>query len=322
MVHRGTPVITFSTIQILRFISALLVMFHHLEITRSGNRGVYIFFVISGFVMYNKLFSTDRPAAFYFFTNRLTKIFFLYWMALVLLYIVAPFKLDASVIKTILLVPNHPPWLRVSWSLTFELYFYFFTGAVVYLLPGNYARAFFLLYLIACSITVTLYLSGQIEIKGSPINFLLGKHTWDFLLGLLSGYLSNIIFRSIKVSIVVPACLVGFVLLSVAFIYPSDNLLSVFMEGIVPMALVCFSTAYESRLALPKKIAFFFNKLGDASYAIYLFAPVAGVIIPGRSIADKVIIIISTIGFSVLINQAIENKALHYLRKRIYRLSI
>jgi exopolysaccharide production protein ExoZ len=295
-------------------------MCHHLDITRSGNRGVYIFFVISGFVMYKKLFSPGRPAAFYFFTNRLTKIFFLYWLALILMYFVLRFSLDASVIKTIFLLPNHPPWLRVSWSLTFELYFYFFTGAVAYLLPRKYAKAFLFLYLLACSVIILLYLSGQIHIKFSIINFLLGKHTWDFLLGLLSGYLSNILFRSVKVTVVVPACILGAVLLSAFFIDPSDNLLSVFMEGIVPMLLVCFLAAYERRVALPARLAFIFTILGDASYAIYLFAPVIGKIIPGRNVFDKTTIVITTICFSILINQFVENNGLPWCRKMIYKL--
>jgi len=311
---------TFYTLQFLRFIAALLVMCHHLDITRSGNRGVDIFFAISGFVIYNKLFSPDRPGAFHFFTNRVTKIFFLYWLALILMYVAAPFPLNASIIKTIFLVPNHDPWLMVSWSLTFELYFYFFTGAAVYLLPGRYAKVFFLLYLAASSIVITLYLSGKIQIKGSPVNFLLGKNTWGFLLGLLSGYLSNTVFKSSKVNMAVPVCILAAVLLSAIFIYPSNSLVPVFIVGIVSMFLVCLSAVAERIKALPAQLAFIFKILGDASYAIYLLAPVMGAFIPGRTVVDKIAIIVATIGLSIFLNQVIENRSLKYLREKIYRI--
>ena len=235
------------------------------------------------------------------------------------MYIAAPFPLHVSILKTIFLVPNHDPWLMVSWSLTFELYFYFFTGAAVYLLPGRSAKVFFLLYLAASSIVITLYLSGNIQIKGSAVNFLLGKNTWNFLLGLLSAYLSNTMFRSIKVNMAVPACILVAVLLSAMFIDPSNSLMPVFIVGIVSMFLVCLSTAAERIKALPAKLASIFKILGDASYAIYLLAPVTGVFIQGRSVVDKIAIVAATIVFSIFLNQVIENRSLKYLRAKIYR---
>ena len=235
----------FYTLQLYRFIAAVLVMFHHLDITRSGNNGVYIFFVISGFVIYLKLFSPDQPPPFRFFTNRLTKIFFLYWLALIFMYIVRPFPINRSIVKTILLVPDHISWLRVSWTLSYELYFYFLTGLVVYLLPNKYAKAFLLLLLSISTIITILYPGGYMQIKDSSLNFLLGKNTWNFFLGLLSGYLTNIMYKSVKIHVVIPIFILVYILFSAAFIYPSDSFVSALITGVVSFLLISFSAAYE-----------------------------------------------------------------------------
>jgi peptidoglycan/LPS O-acetylase OafA/YrhL len=51
---------TLYTLQINRFIAALLVLFSHLGLVYSGYKGVDIFFVISGYVMYHILF-IEKP---------------------------------------------------------------------------------------------------------------------------------------------------------------------------------------------------------------------------------------------------------------------
>ena len=307
-------------IQLCRFIAAVLVMFHHLGIVRSGNIGVYVFFVISGFVIYLKLFSPDQPSPFRFFTNRLTKIFFLYWLALIIMYFVNPFPLNVSAIYTILLIPGHIRYLKVSWTLSYELYFYFLTGIIVYLLPQKYARAFMLLLLAISTITAVFNVFGWIQTRGSFLNFYLGTNTWCFLLGLLSGYLSNTIFNYAKIHIAIPVFILTYISLSAAFVYPADIIFPAFNYGIASMLLICFSTAYEKRKPLPAKTARIFGTLGDASYAIYLFAPIVGTIIPGRDSFEKIIIIILTIVLSILINQTLERKGLDSCRRIILQL--
>ena len=307
----------FYTLQLYRFIAALLVMFHHLDITRSGNNGVYIFFVISGFVIYLKLFSPDRPTPFQFFRNRITKIFFLYWVALFILSLLLPFPLDSSAIKTILLFPGHISRIKVSWSLSYELYFYFLTAAIVYLLPHKYAKAVLFLLLISATMVSILYTGGWIQIKSSVLNFFLGKNTWHFFLGLLSGYLSTISFKSARVPLILPAFILGTILLSAAFIYPSDDLFTVLVTGALSTGLVCLSTVYERRNPLPAKQARVFGILGDASYAIYLFAPIVGIMIPGRNPQEKIIIVLLTISISVLVNRFIEGPGLVFCRKML-----
>src|SRR4051812_24481767 len=120
---------TLSSIQGLRFIAAFLVLLFHLEISYSGYKGVDLFFVISGFVIYysthlekvaNKAEQRKK-----FVINRLTKIFILYWSSLIALFSINQFPLDIHALGSFFLVPGHKSILGVSWSLSYELYFYF-----------------------------------------------------------------------------------------------------------------------------------------------------------------------------------------------------
>jgi len=310
---------TFYTLQFLRFIAALLVLLFHLGIVHSGYKGVDIFFVISGFIMYEKLFLPARPRAFTFFVNRLTKIFFLYWLILLLLYIVRPFTIDFSLLNTLLLLPGHHQILGVSWTLSFELYFYFLIGSVAYLVPERYCNPVLLFILIASAVNVFLLLFFHVHIKGTY--FLFGKFTWEFLLGVLSAFLSGILFTSVKTWIIVLLALLSLLLLLVIDIPFGRESLSANFYGILSMLLICFMTIGERRIGIPAKIAVPVKLLGDASYAIYLTGAAIDIFFfHGRDKISIAVIIIVTLVVSIFLNQVIENKALKYLREKIYGL--
>ena len=310
---------TFYTLQFLRFIAASLVLLFHLGIVHSGYKGVDIFFVISGFIMYEKLFLSVRSKAFTFFINRLTKIFFLYWFILFLLYIVRPFAIDFSLVNTLLLLPGHHQILGVSWSLSFELYFYFLIGSVAYLVPQRYCKPVLLFILIASAANVFLLLFLHVHIKGTY--FLFGKFTCEFFLGILSAFLSEIIFTSVKTRVIVFLALLSLLLLLVIDVPSGRESLSASIYAILSMLLICFMTIGEKRIAVPAKIAVPVKLLGDASYAIYLAGAAIDIFFfHGRDKISIAVIIIVTLVVSVFLNQVIENRALKYLRKKIYRL--
>ena len=98
------------SIQFLRFIAAFLVFIHHIYViqgveTSLGYRGVDLFFVVSGFVIYIVTEKENKN----FFLNRLIRIVPMYWSFTILLIFLFYFfgayinseKLNASIIITI-----------------------------------------------------------------------------------------------------------------------------------------------------------------------------------------------------------------------------
>jgi exopolysaccharide production protein ExoZ len=307
---------TLYTLQLLRFVASLLVLFFHLELIYSGYKGVDVFFVISGFVMYYTLFLKSRPSVFKFIINRFTKIFFLYWVALILLYIILPYKINSSSFQTFLLIPGHYSVLGVSWSLSYELYFYFLIGTVVYLIPGKYHNSlFFLIFLMATLITFINLTSYTL--KGSLINFLLGSNLWEFLLGIVAAFISASHYKAIQSTIaLIAASTSGFLLLAISI--PYGHSISYIFYGPLSYFLVLFITVFERQIIINKKLVTLFKVLGDSSYAIYLFGPIVIIIISVNNNFSKFATIIITVCVSVIFNQLIENNFLNWSRKVIY----
>lgn len=136
------------SIQYLRAIAALMVVFYHL-CTRSdglfipidnvkfGKSGVDIFFVISGFIMYS---AARREAPIEFLRRRLIRIAPLYWIVtlLVATMVVARGNADAyglsivHLVKSLLFIPQYSPahegeiypLLVPGWTLNYEMFFY------------------------------------------------------------------------------------------------------------------------------------------------------------------------------------------------------
>lgn len=310
---------TLYTLQLLRFIAALLVLLFHLHLAPSGYKGVDIFFVISGFVMYYTLFCKSRPRAFHFIVNRFTKIFFLYWVAILLLLIIQPYEISSSIFQTVLLTPGHPSVLGVSWSLSYELYFYFVMGLVVYCVKERYhLPVFFLLLFISSCITIVNL--SSFSLKGSPLNFLLGANFWEFLLGIGCGFLAMIRYKKINaVFCAFAAFVAGVCLLAVDISYNSP--LSYVIYGPLSFLLVFFLTAFEKERTVNPVAARLFKLLGDASYGIYLFGPIVAILISETDDTSRFIIIIVTIGWSILFNRVVENRFLKWIRSKIVRVT-
>jgi len=135
-------------IQMLRAFAAMIVVMHHLlphyqamggdlyiikSISEWGFVGVDIFFVISGFIMAYTTFNKKRgsKSAKIFIKHRLFRIYLGYlpffFVMLISLYYANPLKLEKLDIIGSLLLINADMFklvLPVSWSLSYELYFY------------------------------------------------------------------------------------------------------------------------------------------------------------------------------------------------------
>ena len=307
---------TFYTLQLLRFIAAVLVLLFHLFIVNSGYKGVDIFFVISGFVMYYTLFARKRPDAIHFVVNRATKIYFLYWVALIFIFFVDPSIFPQLNIKTILLVPSHKSLIGVSWSLSFELYFYCIIGAITYLVPGKYHKLIFLVLLGITSIVTIIDLFTP-RLQRTALNYVLGPNFWEFLMGVLSAYLSityHKILRyrlSLFISLI---CLVLFLVIEVEHMDPMTYII----YGPLSFLTVMLLTAYEQEKKLGKRLAEFFKIIGDSSYGIYLFGPIITLMIQPLELSSKILVITVTIAVSVIFNLLVENRVLSSVRKGLY----
>lgn len=266
--------------------------------------------------MYYTLFHRPRPTALKYLVNRCSKIFFLYWVALIVLYLVLPFKLDSSFLKTFLLIPGHDSVIGVSWSLSYELYFYFLIGIVVYLMPGKYQNFIFSL-LFTLSSVITIINLTPLTFKGTFINFLLGPNFWEFLLGIASALLSIYQHKKIRPDIALLAASLGFLLLIVVAI-PYSNVFSHVVYGPLSFLTVSFFAIYEEEISITKKVSNFSMLLGDASYAIYLFGPIFTLLVTPDSCFLKWIVVFSTICFSVVFNRLVERRFLTWSRKMIY----
>lgn len=137
-------------IQFLRAIAALMVVWHHareqltnlkfLFPSESGNSGVDLFFVISGFIMVAT--TSKKPVnARSFLLRRIVRVMPLYWLLTLSVVLIAMFvpqllrntDISAShVIQSLLFIPHLSPthlgmaWpvLVPGWTLNYEMYFY------------------------------------------------------------------------------------------------------------------------------------------------------------------------------------------------------
>lgn len=124
----------FESLQVLRAITALLILTEHVRFMGNGLFGVDIFFCLSGFML---MLSTEEPKK-HFFIRRLIRLLPLYYLMTIVTFIVGTllpnmFELtDATVpnlIKSLCFIPFNigngaiQPLVRVGWTLNCEVFF-------------------------------------------------------------------------------------------------------------------------------------------------------------------------------------------------------
>lgn len=125
----------YSSIELLRFIAAMAVVFVHIPTVRFGHFGVDIFFTISGFVM---MLSTSKTTE-NFFLKRLIRIiptYYLFTLGVFSIAVAMPSLLNNTsadyvhLLKSFLFIPfdkngvGHHPVMFLGWTLNYEMYFY------------------------------------------------------------------------------------------------------------------------------------------------------------------------------------------------------
>lgn len=284
---------TFTGLQILRFVAAMLVAVMHItqaisiHITGRGENvywgtgavGVDIFFVISGFVMMlstaNVPFSGPRRIdnAWIFIKRRIQRIVPLYWCytllkaalivavpALAVKSVIEPWHLAAS----LAFIPVRAPWglvqpvLPVGWTLNFEMLFYVVFAAAI-ALGAPRVRHCLLVFL--CVFVAARFMPASV-----PLAFYAQSIIFEFIIG--------VAFAQMLLRWGAGPAGAGALLLAAGTIFTfglgwdpaSDRL---FPWG-VGAATIVLGTIWLERVIDGKRWAKPLAFLGDASYSIYL----------------------------------------------------
>ena len=248
-----------------------------------GGIGIDIFFVISGFIMMTTTWGTfgRAGASLTFFVRRLIRIYPPYWVALapvVIGFILTSGHLMRShvgmkmnLVADILLLPRkaESTLLGVSWTLSYEMFFYLVFAAVLLLPPKRIVPVLALWAVVQCCLYVAFQHSGNVLLAflGSvlPLEFIAGA-----LIGLIhvKGPMPFAFLTAI-------AALIGNGLLWLAFArYGLDlNTASQALRTVailVPSALLVYSAvALETTKAL--RAPGWLIAIGNASYSLYLW---------------------------------------------------
>jgi peptidoglycan/LPS O-acetylase OafA/YrhL len=339
----------FKSIQVLRFVAALMVLFCHASfyvkerlnasfpIYELGANGVPLFFVISGFVMVlssEKLITLNHSWKI-FALKRFSKIVPLYWIVTtfkVFLFLLMPGLILHSnlnalyIIKSYLFIPALnkdgliEPLLGVGWTLNLEMFFYLlFTLALLFkwnriLFPG----------------AIVLFLYSTSFLKDTDwhiLGFYRNQIIINFLLGMIAAYFIQK-KRYLPKSISIIAIAIGLLYL---FLPRNDSspILSSFYLVNLSAFLVIYSCASLEKL---NKIYFnsYFLFFGAASYSIYLIHPIVAPLAPvvlnrigvhssSLSIFLSIIITLTTASF---IYSFVENPISQYLNNKIRKLKL
>jgi exopolysaccharide production protein ExoZ len=284
---------TYRNIQGLRAVAALMVvschMFWNLGATRSywikpffaaiGPAGVDIFFVISGFIIYNVLQRSIADleqvgrgrAVCVFAMKRFVRIYPLYWIAFAVAFLVMlwapplPRGVEKPLIELLTLVNGAPNYIvGVAWTLTYEVYFYTVV-ALSLLLLGRRAvlglTAWFVLLVVAA-------VAGAGH-ASSPWNYLLAPILLEFSFGVLIGVLVQRGIRRFHWASWIVASL--WMLVGTWFVAHDPTSYPLRVVGwAAPAAMFVYgfvALELRGRWIMPRALQY----LGDASFSIYLW---------------------------------------------------
>jgi exopolysaccharide production protein ExoZ len=275
-------------IQMLRGIAALLVVFHHtLEesrassgahspdwLTTAGAAGVDIFFVISGFIMLYVSFPPGRGplGSGSFLRRRIMRIYPLYWVCCAGVLALWAVGLFASkpisipiIVKSIFLLPTPDSLVGVSWTLSYEIYFYIVFAAAL-ALRGRVATVVATIStIVAMQVVASCFLAGEIgQFLANPISL-------EFCFGLmLALFWRRRLQKPAAIGLSV-LCLVVIATAPLYIVHSSTNGLPDVARTIVWGVPAVFLVGAALSVGPPTSVVSRFAVLlGDASYAIYL----------------------------------------------------
>ncbi|RQR26800.1 acyltransferase [Burkholderia sp. Bp9143] len=270
----------FPNIQCARACAALAVVAYHMNVLPSGQAGVDVFFVISGFIMSQVAPREGRA----FLRKRLVRIVPLYWLTTLGVYAIAawqPLWLNSTtarfdyLVKSLLFIPyvkengHWGPLNLNGWTLEYEMLFYVVVTLALLLVRGRHATAFaaLLLALFCTYVAVHGTRSALADHLGQP-----------FVLEFGLGVLAHRVLASGIASRVAPRTWIGLVAASVAAIAllpfvggTPAGFARVAGWGVPACVLIVALVALDlNGRSITNTLA---AALGAASYSIYLLHP-------------------------------------------------
>jgi exopolysaccharide production protein ExoZ len=326
-------------IQILRFVAAVSVIaFHALGVALDGHkvpesvisfvlsyggRGVDLFFVISGFIIFYATHGSSLTPA-EFLRRRVERIVPLYFVvifAVTMLAFTLPATFDTPnwytprhILKSLAFVAftdGEMPVVYVGWSLEYEMYFYLAAALLMAATRDPWRN----IVVIFSALAVVGRIPG-VEAALGNYAFFVDPLILEFVLGVIVGRVF-VTGRLDWPPLVAAAC-------AVAAVLATDPTQRVIVSG-VPSALLVMAAAFLSRRrtnpSWPERAL---ARLGDASYSIYL-AQVETVTLVGAAVAGLIpsipplllltVTSIVVVAFGLLLNIAVERPLLRFSRR-------
>lgn len=275
-------------LQIYRGLAALMVLLHHGVIIMKNEQlgvinsifevgwvGVDFFFVLSGFIIFftcNKLIGQKREIKKYAI-KRIIRVFPFYWfitIGVLLLYQIINVNREFNlqqVINSFLLLPQEDiPIVSVSWSLVYEVFFYFMFGLLIYF-NKKIGRVFLMLW-------VSIILLNSFNIFNMKeyliIDVIFSNYNIEFLIGIIIAYYTLKYSIKSKISnVLLAVILIIFAWINVIegnIIRGSTTSVIIFGSCFGLLILFSISLRINTEAIIPKILIV----LGDASYSIYL----------------------------------------------------
>jgi peptidoglycan/LPS O-acetylase OafA/YrhL len=226
---------------------------------------------------------------------------------LIFYYFHKPFSLNASFFKTLFLIPGHYTIIPVSWSLSYELYFYLLFGFWTLIPDDKIRRLVFRIFLGISTLVVMTHVT-VFSFKGTVFNFFFGQNIWEFLLGIFAGYIyQKKEFLQFNKTFWFVTALALFCFISLPFRNAGSSLVYGICGG-----LLVWSAARLNHSA--RGIHSLFSISGQASYSIYLISPLALGIFGRRSVLEAGILILAVSIAGIIINRFYEEPMLKRIR--------